>query len=74
MKLDNVNDISDGFLIEDYDRYIAFINISNIQLTPEAMKNAATNPPLHIGANQTTVSYKSAGPHDTEIKWSIILM
>ena len=71
---DNVNDIFEGFLIEDYDRYIAFINISNKELTPESMKNAVTNPPLHTGAYQTTGAYKSAGQHDAEIKWSIILM
>lgn len=71
---ENVNDIFEGFLIEDYDRYIAFINISNKELTPEAMKNAATNPPLHTGAYQTTGAYKSTGRHDAEIKWSIILM
>ena len=65
---ENVNDIFEGFLIEDYDRYIAFINISNKELTPEAMKNAAANPPLHTGV------YKTKGQYDAEIKWSIILM
>ncbi len=65
---DNVNNIFDGFLIEDYDRYIAFINISNKELTPEAMKNAAANPPLHTGA------YKTKGRIDVEIKWSIVLI
>jgi hypothetical protein len=65
---DNVNNIFDGFLIEDYDSYIAFINISRKELTPEAMKNAAANPPLHTGA------YKTKGRYDAEIKWSIILI
>jgi len=64
---DNVNNIFDGFLIEDIDRYIAFINISNKELTPDAMKNAAANPPLHTG------TYKTKGRIDAEIKWSIIL-
>ena len=64
---ENVNDIFEGFLIEDYDRYIAFINISNKELTPEAMKKAAANPPLHTGA------YQTKGRIDAEIKWSIVL-
>jgi len=71
---DIVNDIFEGFLIEDYDRYVAFINISNKPLTSETMKNAAANPPLHTGAYQTTGAYKTTGRHDAEIKWSIILM
>ena len=70
---DIVNDIFEGFLIEDYDRYIAFINISNKSLTPETMKNAAANPPLHTGAYQTTGAYKTTGQHEAEIKWSIVL-
>lgn len=64
---ENVNDIFDGFLIEDYDRYIAFINISSNELSPEAMKNAAANPPLHTGI------YKTTGKYDVEIKWNIVL-
>jgi len=64
---ENVNNIFDGFLIDGQDIYIAFINISNKELTPEAMKNAAANPPLHTGA------YKTKGRIDVEIKWSIIL-
>jgi hypothetical protein len=63
----NVNSIFDGFLIEDIDRYIAFINISKKELTPEVMKNAAANTPLHTGA------YKTKGKIDAEIKWSIVL-
>jgi len=64
---ENVNDIFAGFLIEDYDSYIAFINISNKELTPETMKKAAANPPLHTGA------YQTKGRIDAEIKWSIVL-
>ncbi|MFH5881200.1 recombinase family protein [Liberiplasma polymorphum] len=64
---ENVNNIFDGFLIDGQDTYIAFINISNKELTPEAMKKAAFNTPLHTGA------YKTKGRIDAEIKWSIIL-
>ena len=64
---DNVNNIFDGFLIENYDKYIAFINISRKEITPDAMKNAATNPPLHTGV------YKTTGRYDADIKWSIVL-
>jgi hypothetical protein len=64
---ENVNNIFDGFLIDGQDIYIAFINISNRELTPEAMKNAAAKPPLHTGA------YKTKGRIDAEIKWSIVL-
>lgn len=65
---DNVNNIFDGFLIEDYDKYIALINISRKEITPDTMKNAATNPPLHTGV------YKTTGRYDADIKWSIVLM
>lgn len=65
---DNVNNIFDGFLIENYDKYISFINISRKEITPDAMKNAATNPPLHSGV------YKTKGRYDADIKWSIVLM
>jgi DNA invertase Pin-like site-specific DNA recombinase len=65
---ENVNNIFDGFLIDGQDIYIAFINISNKELTPEVMKRAAFNPPLHTGA------YKTKGRIDTEIKWSIVLI
>jgi DNA invertase Pin-like site-specific DNA recombinase len=64
---ENVNNIFDGFLIDGQDTYIAFINISNKELTPEAMKKAAFNSPLHTGA------YKTKGRIDAEIKWSIVL-
>jgi DNA invertase Pin-like site-specific DNA recombinase len=64
---ENVNNIFDGFLIDGQDIYIAFINISNKELTPEIMKKAAFNQPLHSGA------YKTKGRIDTEIKWSIVL-
>ena len=64
---DNVNNIFDGFLIEDYDKYIALINISRKEITPDTMKNAATNPPLHTGV------YKTTGRYDADIKWSIVL-
>ena len=64
---ENVNHIFDGFLIDGQDIYIAFINISNKELTTEAMKNAAANPPLHTG------TYKTKGRIDVEIKWSIVL-
>jgi DNA invertase Pin-like site-specific DNA recombinase len=64
---ENVNNIFDGFLIDGQDIYIAFINISNKELTPEVMKSAAFNQPLHTGA------YKTKGRIDAEIKWSIVL-
>ncbi|MDR4969117.1 MAG: hypothetical protein RG740_05815, partial [Acholeplasmataceae bacterium] len=64
---ENVNNIFDGFLIDGQDTYIAFINISNKELTPEAMKMAVFNPPLHTGV------YKTKGRIDAEIKWSIVL-
>jgi DNA invertase Pin-like site-specific DNA recombinase len=65
---ENVNNIFDGFLIDGQDIYIAFINISNKELTPEVMKMAAFNQPLHTGA------YKTKGRIDVEVKWSIILI
>lgn len=64
---ENVNNIFGGFLIDGQNIYIAFINISNKELTPEKMINAAANPPLHTG------TYKTKGRIDTEIKWSVIL-
>lgn len=62
-----VNDIFSNFLIVDNDKYIAFINVSGKVLTPESMKNAAANPPLHTGI------YNTKGKYDAEIKWSIVL-
>jgi len=65
---ENVNNIFDGFLIENYDKYTALINISRKEITPDTMKNAATNPPLHTGV------YTTKGRYDADIIWSIVLM
>ena len=62
-----VNDIFSSFVIIDHENYIAFINVSGEDLTPEAMKNAVANPPLHTGI------YNTKGKVDLEVKWSITL-
>jgi len=63
-----VNDIFSSFVIVDNENYVAFINISGKKLSPEEMKNAVANPPLH------TSIYRTKGKYDLEIKWSIVLV
>lgn len=62
-----VNDIFFSFVIVDQETYIAFINVSGQEQTPE-MKNAVANPPLHTGV------YRTRDKYDAEIKWSITLV
>ena len=62
-----VNGIIQNMMIVDYDQYISVINVSGKGMSPEAMKNAVANPPLHTGI------YSSKGKYDVETKWSIMI-
>lgn len=64
---DVVNEIIQNMVIVDYDQYISFINVSGKEMTPETIKNAVANPPLHTGI------YNTKGKYDVEIRWSIVL-